>query len=62
MKAVAGSDIKPGMWIRTSPELEAFQVHAIVPAKSTPLLQVLIDMNAERHVVEKNAWYAEVPL
>lgn len=62
MKAVAGADIKVGMWIATSPALEAFAVHAILPAKSTPLLQVLVDMDGERHVVEKAAWYAEVEL
>ena len=60
--AVAGKDIEVGMTVALSPGADHFTVHAILPAKSTPLLQVLVDLQGERHVVEKAAWYAEVEL
>lgn len=58
--AVAGADIEVGTTVILSPGADEFTVHAVLPARKTPLLLVLVDVSGRRHVVEKAAWYAEV--
>lgn len=60
MKAVAGSDIKPGMWIVTEPGVQAVQVDRVEKLETSSWLRVYDKSGAVPHVLNPRAWYAEV--
>lgn len=62
MKAVAGSEIKPGMWIVLEPGLQSIEVREVVPGVNAPTWQTVVSAVGLRYPVQKNAWYAEVEL
>lgn len=62
MKAVAGPDIKPGMWIVTEPGLQSIEVARVEDAVAAPTWLRIVSKVGIAYVVQKNAWYAEVEL
>jgi hypothetical protein len=59
VKAVAGSDIKPGMWIVIDPGLQAVQVDRIDVMEASGWLRVW-DKTEAVHILNPRYWYAEV--
>ena len=60
MKAVAGSDIKPGMWIKLEPGDEPLEVWKVEPAVAAESWLRLVDSTGFKWPIQKSAWYAEV--
>ena len=60
MKAVAGSDIKPGMWVQLTPGDDAFRVSRVGPLANAETWLKVFNEDGFPCAVRRDAWYAEV--
>jgi len=62
MKAVAGSDIKPGMWIVLAPGDDSFRVSKVEPMSTADTWLRVFNEDGFPNAVRKAQWYGEVEL
>lgn len=60
MKAVAGSDIKPGMWIQLTPSDAAFRVTRVEPLANADTWLKVFNEDDFPCAIRRDAFYAEV--